>query len=154
VGCRTVPLPPNHCHSCVPCVSGCIFFVVNRRPLPPIFLIRSSLIQHCHYHTPTGTIRTVLIPSIQRYHCHPTTATRVSPVPLYALFLSSATLPLPLFKRIVSRSILPLPHSNRYHSNRLVTLYPTVPLPPNHCHLLIHCPPICARSRQQVRPDR
>jgi hypothetical protein len=34
----------------------------------------------------------------------------------------------------VSPSILPLPISNRYHSNRLDVLYPTVPLSNNHCH--------------------
>jgi hypothetical protein len=36
----------------------------------------SQLCQYCHYHTLFGTIRTALICSFQRHHCHPTTATR------------------------------------------------------------------------------
>jgi hypothetical protein len=31
-------------------------------------------------------------------------------------------------------AILPLPRPNHHHSNRADLLYPTVPLPPSHCH--------------------
>jgi hypothetical protein len=40
-----------------------------------VFPKLSYLPQYCHYHVHTGTIRTALISSIQRYHPHPTTAT-------------------------------------------------------------------------------
>jgi hypothetical protein len=45
------------------------------------------------------------------------------------------------FQSVASLSILPLPRSNLYHSNRIDLLYPTVPLPPNHCHSAPHCHP-------------
>jgi hypothetical protein len=57
-------------------------------------------------------------------------------------FLQTPTLPLPLFFLLpttISHLILPLPRSYLYHSNRTELLFPTVPLPPCHCHSLFHC---------------
>jgi hypothetical protein len=48
----------------------------------------------------------------------------------YCLVSKSLTLPM-----------LPLPPSTRYHSNRTDLLFPTVPLPPRHCHSPRHCHP-------------
>jgi hypothetical protein len=39
---------------------------------------------------------------------------------------------------VTTLPILPLPLSNRYHSNRLDLLYPTVPTTPCHCHPPCH----------------
>jgi hypothetical protein len=64
-------------------------------------------------------------------------------VALYATLSKSALFLNPIsnahFQTTTTLPILPLPRSFYHHSNRLDLLYPTVPLPPSHCHSPRHC---------------
>jgi hypothetical protein len=63
----------------------------------------------------------------------------------------------PCHQTFTTQPILPLPHSNYHHSNRLDLLFPTVPLPPGHCHSLSHChqpkSPATATATQPLPPS-
>jgi hypothetical protein len=67
-------------------------------------------------------------------HCHPNNHFFFLSLSIFSRFLLN-------FQSIATLSILPLPRSNLYHSTRLDVIFPTVPLPPNHCHSPCHCHP-------------
>jgi hypothetical protein len=97
--------------------------------------------QYCHCHTPSSIKMTALISRVDWYHCHPATATLgTTTINSDLMFYFFVFFPWPCFNRL-PLPILPLPRSNRYHSNRLAPLYPTVPLPPSHCHSPCHTHP-------------
>jgi hypothetical protein len=105
-------------------------------------------------HTLSYTKMTAPISSIQRYHCHPATATPHSmrvifamPPLFYFYFLFYSFFFISAFQTLISRSILPLPLPFSHHSNRLDPLYPTVPLSNCHCHSLVY-----KSTQLRVRP--
>jgi hypothetical protein len=94
----TAPIPSiqrYHCHPTTATLHATVtpyfihyFFFFKTSQYFHTFFNRSQLCQYCHCHTLPGTIRTALIPSIQRYHCHPTTATPHATVTPYIHYIT------------------------------------------------------------------
>jgi hypothetical protein len=72
----------HHCHPATATRCATFAFCVTATFFHDLFFLffsffyfPSQLCQYCHYHTLFGIKMTASLPSFQRHHCHPTTAT-------------------------------------------------------------------------------
>jgi hypothetical protein len=96
---------------------------------------------------------TALLPSIQRYHDHPATATpQATPPPrTHRPPLAWGTKIQGVTQDAISRPILPQHTRALHQTDRTAPLYPTVPQPPRHCHSLVRYTPTYTSSPSGVR---
>jgi hypothetical protein len=133
--CRTVSLPPCHCHAVAWHLCQCVATAKKSTELHCHSCHSRYLGGYCHYHVATGTIRTALISSVDCHHCHAATATlSLGTCATGLLCLDVTHCHLPSLPPPISLWILTLPISNHHHSNRLDLLCRLPPLPPCHCH--------------------
>jgi hypothetical protein len=95
-----------------------------------------------HPHYGFGIKMTALLSSIQRYHCHPATATPHTTVNTIIHNHHNIFFKKPQNQgRLCSHPTTATATATRriwYHSNRPALLYRLVPLPPRHCHPRTH----------------
>jgi hypothetical protein len=72
--CRLPPLPPCHCHSLARHLRYCVSVSMSLTATCHHCHSR-YLCGYCHSRSPTTTIRTAPISSVDCHHCHPATAT-------------------------------------------------------------------------------